>query len=294
MQVGGAVKAGNEYNFTVNGEAMAYTAVTADENSTLATAQANIAAKIKTAIEAADNDHAGMVVTTDGNTVRIDQSTVTFSGVAADSITDAHNVTGDELTMTFTDFNSGTPASFTINGETIAVTAGEFTTGSAYGMNASGMVSIITDKIAASTNLKGLTVAVTSPSSTKITIAVTKADGTSSFLTGASATSSGSSTISFSTSDNAQSAIALIDTAIKNVNLQRANLGAVSNRLDSTVNNLTNISTNLAAGKGRIEDADFAAETTNLAKTQILQQASTAMLAQANASKQNVLSLLQG
>jgi flagellin len=71
-------------------------------------------------------------------------------------------------------------------------------------------------------------------------------------------------------------------------------MGAVSNRLDSTVANLTNISANLSAGKGRIEDADFAAETTNLAKTQILQQASTAMLAQANASKQNVLSLLQG
>jgi flagellin len=64
--------------------------------------------------------------------------------------------------------------------------------------------------------------------------------------------------------------------------------------LDSTVSNLTNISNNLAAGKGRIEDADFAAETTSLAKSQILQQASTAMLAQANASKQNVLSLLQG
>ena len=78
------------------------------------------------------------------------------------------------------------------------------------------------------------------------------------------------------------------------VNNARADLGAVSNRLDSTVANLTNVSNNLAAGKGRIEDADFAAETTNLAKTQILQQASTAMLAQANAAKQNVLSLLQG
>jgi len=71
-------------------------------------------------------------------------------------------------------------------------------------------------------------------------------------------------------------------------------LGSYSNRLDSTVSNLTNISSNLSAGKGRIEDADFAAETTSLAKSQILQQASTAMLAQANASKQNVLSLLQG
>jgi flagellin len=91
-----------------------------------------------------------------------------------------------------------------------------------------------------------------------------------------------------------EATIALMDSAITSVNKQRGTLGAISNRLDSTVSNLTNISNNLTAGKGRIEDADFAAETTSLAKSQILQQASTAMLAQANASKQNVLSLLQG
>ena len=85
-----------------------------------------------------------------------------------------------------------------------------------------------------------------------------------------------------------------MDTAIGLVNTERAKGGSFSNRLDSTVSNLTNISNNLTAGRGRIEDADFAAETTTLVKTQILQQASTAMLAQANASKQNVLSLLQG
>ena len=89
-------------------------------------------------------------------------------------------------------------------------------------------------------------------------------------------------------------AIDNVDAAIKAVNDQRSELGAISNRLNHTVNNLTNISSNLSAAKGGIEDADFALETTNLAKNQILQQASTAMLAQANASKQNVLSLLQG
>ena len=94
--------------------------------------------------------------------------------------------------------------------------------------------------------------------------------------------------------ENARTAISTIDTAIKDVNDQRSELGAISNRLNHTVNNLTNISSNLSAAKGGIEDADFALETTNLAKNQILQQASTAMLAQANASKQNVLSLLQG
>ena len=88
-------------------------------------------------------------------------------------------------------------------------------------------------------------------------------------------------------------AIVVIDDAIKEVNTQRSELGAISNRLNHTVNNLTNISTNLSSAQGRIQDADFALETTELAKNQILQQASTAMLAQANASKQNVLGLLQ-
>jgi flagellin len=100
--------------------------------------------------------------------------------------------------------------------------------------------------------------------------------------------------LSVSSGSNARTSITTIDAAIKTVNIQRSELGAVSNRLNHTVNNLTNISSNLSAAKGGIEDADFALETTNLAKNQILQQASTAMLAQANASKQNVLSLLQG
>jgi len=92
---------------------------------------------------------------------------------------------------------------------------------------------------------------------------------------------------------NAMVTIGLIDAAIKEVNAQRSTLGATTNRLNHTVNNLTNMSANLSSAQGRIQDADFAIETTNLAKNQILQQASTAMLAQANASKQNVLGLLR-
>ena len=92
---------------------------------------------------------------------------------------------------------------------------------------------------------------------------------------------------------NANSAITALDTAIKKVSTERANLGAFSNRLESTISNINQIGVNLAASKGRIEDADFAIETRNLAKGQILQQAATAMLAQANASKQTVLTLIQ-
>lgn len=102
------------------------------------------------------------------------------------------------------------------------------------------------------------------------------------------------SDLSLTSRANATSAIGVIDTALGMVSESRAALGAVSNRLDSTISNLTNISTNLETGRSSIQDADFAAESTNLAKAQILQQASTAMLAQANASKQGVLQLLQG
>jgi len=72
----------------------------------------------------------------------------------------------------------------------------------------------------------------------------------------------------------------------------RANLGAIQNRLGSTISNLENVSQNTSAANSRIQDADFAAETSKMSKSQILQQAGTSMLAQANASSQSVLSLL--
>ena len=92
---------------------------------------------------------------------------------------------------------------------------------------------------------------------------------------------------------NAQEAITKVDDAIASVSAERGKLGAVSNRMSSTMANLDQITVNLTASKGRIEDSDFAAETGNLAKGQILQQAATAMLAQANASKQQVLTLIR-
>ena len=103
-----------------------------------------------------------------------------------------------------------------------------------------------------------------------------------------------SGAISLDTANAAADAIARIDQALIKVNEQRSNLGAVSNRLEHTITNLTNIVVNTEASQSRIEDADFAVETSNLTKAQILSQAATAMLAQANASKQSVLSLLQG
>ena len=91
----------------------------------------------------------------------------------------------------------------------------------------------------------------------------------------------------------AQSAIGSIDSGMSTLAAVRADIGSKMNRLDHTIANLQNVVTNLSQAKGRIMDADFAAETANLARTQVLQQASMAMLSQANASKQNILSLFQ-
>ena len=103
----------------------------------------------------------------------------------------------------------------------------------------------------------------------------------------------GVAAVDLSTTAGATGALATLDTAIQTVADERASLGAVQNRLDTTVNNLTSTVTNLTESKSRIEDTDFSVETTKLASAQILAQASTAMLAQANQSQQGVLRLLQ-
>lgn len=96
------------------------------------------------------------------------------------------------------------------------------------------------------------------------------------------------------TRDGATEILAKLDSAMDKVNANRARLGAVMNRLTYAMDNLTNVSTNTAASRSQIEDADYAAASTELSRTQIMQQAATAVLAQANTSQQTVLKLLQG
>ena len=93
--------------------------------------------------------------------------------------------------------------------------------------------------------------------------------------------------------DNASTAIRTLDRALETIASDRAALGAFQSQLESTVRNLANVAENTAAAAGRIMDTDYAAETANLTKAQILQQAATSILAQANAQPQSVLSLLQ-
>ena len=99
-------------------------------------------------------------------------------------------------------------------------------------------------------------------------------------------------TIDISTATGAQDALGIINGAISNIDSQRAQLGAVQNRFENTISNLQNIAENSSAARSRIRDTDFAAETSELTKNQILQQAGTAILAQANQLPQAVLSLL--
>jgi flagellin len=104
----------------------------------------------------------------------------------------------------------------------------------------------------------------------------------------------GSANLSVQTVAEASTALARIDQAIEIVDDKRADLGAIQNRFQSTIRNLANISENVSAARSRIRDTDFATETAELTRSQIIQQASTTILGQANQRPQAALSLLQG
>jgi flagellin len=152
----------------------------------------------------------------------------------------------------------------------------------------------ILDSIAADTDIAaalGVTIAATAATGLTFT-----SDDASDFDVDASYASGALGFIAASdvdTRNNANRSIAAIDSALGAVNDQRANMGAVINRLQYTVNNLTNISTHSAEARSRIEDTNYAQATMDLAKSQIIQQAATAMLAQANQQPQQVLTLLK-
>jgi len=99
--------------------------------------------------------------------------------------------------------------------------------------------------------------------------------------------------VDITTQRGANDALKIVDGALAYVDNLRADLGAIQNRFSSVVSSNSVTSENVAAARSRVQDADFAAETANLSRAQILQQAGTAMLAQANASTQNVLTLLR-
>ena len=147
------------------------------------------------------------------------------------------------------------------------------------------------DDIVANTKFNGVTVFGSSDVTVDVQTGSNSGDVTTLTVTGFDVSDATASDIS--DASGADTALGDVDDALKAVATTRASLGAGQSRLESVVNNLANQVTNLSDARSRIEDADFSAETTNLARSQILSQASTAMLAQANQSQQDVLSLLR-
>lgn len=185
-------------------------------------------------------------------------------------VTAAYNTTSGVVTLTAAD------------GRNITIEAGG--TGTSSGLTAATTVADVTLN---TTSSAGITVAGSAAGLTAM--------GLSAGTTAATATvGAGVSSLDLTTAAGAQSAIAIIDAALSTVNSSRASLGAIQNRFSTTVTNLQTTAENVSAARGRIRDADFAAETAELTRAQILQQAGTAMLAQANALPQNVLTLLRG
>ena len=203
---------------------------------------------------------------------------------AVNAITDQTGVTATFSTST------GAVALSAADGRNIVLTSDD---ASGIATTVSGLGGAATS--AASVTERG-TITISSTDSAGITIGGASAGdaGLTDGYTAATATQgAGVSSLDISTASGATAAITILDAAIDQVATERGKLGAFQNRMEHAVNNLMNVSENTAAAKSRIQDADFATESANLAKAQVLQQAGTAMLAQANASTQNVLSLLK-
>ena len=178
-----------------------------------------------------------------------------------------------------------------LDGRNIAITATTGTTQTATGLTfteGDGTTTITRSTVKlASSNAAGITIA-------GITAASLTASGLTAGYSASTATAgAGVSTIDLSTAAGSQTALSTLDKAINSITDARASMGAYHNRLTASVANLENSSMNLQASRSRILDTDYAKETTNLAKAQIIQQAATAMLAQANQSAQSVLALLK-
>jgi len=165
------------------------------------------------------------------------------------------------------------------------------------------------NRVASQTQFNGINILANTSASTTISIQVGANDGqtigisissnsswnklstASNGTTNSTVTSRSVSTYGFDVLSN--NVLASVDTALKSVDTQRSDLGAIQNRFESTISNLNNTVTNLSAAQSRIQDADYATEVSNMSRAQILQQAGTSVLSQANQVPQTVLSLLR-
>ncbi|SFM49507.1 flagellin [Halopseudomonas yangmingensis] len=221
------------------------------------------------------------------------------------------NFNGNDLTALKNQLNSadaGVSVDFAVNDDgsldrsKIVLSGSDDITFAATGMQSDGATPIAAGALTFGMGINGVGLTSTTGEA-RIAVGTVELSGVRDFgFSGASTQVFGSATassgvdsvanINISSAKGAQDAISVIDAALKSIDSQRADLGAVQNRFENTIANLQNISENVSAARGRIQDTDFAAETANLTKNQILQQAGTSILAQANQLPQAVLSLL--
>jgi flagellin len=176
------------------------------------------------------------------------------------------------------------------DGKDMAFTAAAFTGGTAPAMTLAVVIDdtaltapVATDATAGNTNINGV---LEFSSAKEFSVLGAEVTG------GGASTLNAIDTVDISTAKKSQSALEMIDSAISMIDSQRADLGAVQNRMNFTISNLSNIQSNVTDARSRIQDVDFASETAQLTKQQILSQTSSAMLAQANQIPQAALSLL--
>ncbi|TCN85811.1 flagellin [Shewanella fodinae] len=222
--------------------------------------------------------------------------TGTFSVVNADGTKDSYNLAtykGDAKTLAADLGKAGYDISYDDNTSTISITAKGVA-----GVEIAGYGGGTTAKLggqAAGAANASKTSSLTLSSPDKFSVTGTHVDeilGGGATATAGSSTLNAVSKIDINSAQGAQDAIAVIDAAIAGIDSQRSDLGAVQNRMNFTISNLSNISTNVSDARSRVQDVDFAKETANMTKQQILSQTSSAMLAQANQLPQVALSLL--
>lgn len=160
------------------------------------------------------------------------------------------------------------------------------------GVNYAGTASAVTATLGAATTTDSMVVAGTVRMTGTQSFSSTASDATLGATTATASSLDAISTLDIGTSTGAQNALAVIDGAIAGIDSQRASLGAIQNRFSHTISNLANIQENVSASRSRIQDTDFAVETAQMTKNQILQQAGTSILAQANQLPQAALSLI--
>ena len=313
ITVDGAWTEGQQVSMDIFGETVSFTVVDEDGfDNTLA----GITEQLASAINSAGIVGLSAAKDTGANTVTLTADVLVGNGkrnAGSDTlvITSIGDVASGEVRLHDTDvlvasattdvaaYTAGKAFSFEVMGQEVAFVIGT----DGYTGDKEGVSQQMKDLVDA-LDIAGLSVATASTSTAGITI-TRDLDGTA--TTGSTVVTNIQSlaadevvapklagSISVATAEGASDAIDRIDAAMVTLQEQRATLGSVSNRLDHTITNLSNVNVNLQASRSRIEDADFATQTSNLTKAQILSQAATAMLAQANASKQSVLSLLQG